>query len=328
MTEATYKSQIDAIGYKALERKLSLQEVAAYYFTWRAAAKQAYPDPKVPAIYHDFLAERETWTHFFPKDNFPGKDPLFDCLMSALCKEKVPDQYIKKEDDMAEWKISKLQETIQQKDLLIQSKDELLGDRAEALRASKELLAEKDKIIKIREGDIQEASRLINAREQAIAEKDETINNLEENLQQAQNTIAAHEETIEEKTQAVRNAKQPRKEVFIQIAKKDKHIENLKEQIERQKAHVARLEDNLRVKGIKNKALDKRWSDDISTLKAELAQKDHEIQALKYKLNKCGIGSPSQIPKTEGGSEVKDEGREDGEMLTPSIKVKTEPMDY
>ncbi|KAN0100008.1 hypothetical protein V8E51_013783 [Hyaloscypha variabilis] len=29
--------------------------------------------------------------------------------------------------------------------------------------------------------------------------------------------------------------------------------------------------------GIKNKALDKRWSDDVSALKAELAQKDHEI---------------------------------------------------
>jgi len=163
------------LGLRPIVRRLEadykcchqLQEVAAYYFTWRAAAKQAYPDPKVPAIYHDFLAERETWTHFcksilkakgledmelivqVPKDNFPGKDPLFDCLMSALCKEKVPDEYIKKEDDTAEWKISKLQEIIQQKDLLIQSKDELLEVRAEALRAGKELLAEKDKIIKV-----------------------------------------------------------------------------------------------------------------------------------------------------------------------------------
>ena len=64
-------------------------------------------------------------------------------------------------------------------------------------------------------------------------------------------TITAYEETIEEKTQAVKSAKKLRKEVFIQFAKKDKLIENLKEQIERQKAHIGRLEDNLRAKGIK-----------------------------------------------------------------------------
>jgi hypothetical protein len=64
-------------------------------------------------------------------------------------QEKDTDQYIKKEDDVAEWKISKLQEISQQKDLLVQSKDELLEVRAEALRVGKELLAEKDKIIKV-----------------------------------------------------------------------------------------------------------------------------------------------------------------------------------
>jgi hypothetical protein len=111
MKEATYKSQTDVIGYKALERKLSvsaspcpqsphprftldfvrslrpivrrleanykcchqLQEVADYYFNWYTAAKKAYPDPKVPAIYHDFLAERKTWTHFC-KSSYWQKD--------------------------------------------------------------------------------------------------------------------------------------------------------------------------------------------------------------------------------------------------------------
>jgi hypothetical protein len=40
-------------------------------------------------------------------------------------------------------------EIIQQKDLIIQSKDQLLKINEETLRASKALMADKDKIIKV-----------------------------------------------------------------------------------------------------------------------------------------------------------------------------------
>ncbi|KAE9372652.1 hypothetical protein N431DRAFT_439718 [Stipitochalara longipes BDJ] len=250
--------------------------------------------------------------------------------------EKDMERHIKVGGDAVDFKIAQLREIIQQKDLLIKSKDELLEVKEEALRASKELLAQKDKIIKIREGEIQDANTTINSREQTIAEKDEIIRNREENLQQAQITITAHERTIEQKTEAVKNAKQPRKEVYVQLTKKDKAIE-------RQKAHIERQEGALRVKGIKNKELEQRRVDEVATLKTKLAEKDDKIQALEKMLEKGRFASLSPIPKTEpreadpsrsyilkieAASNTRDDGSEDEEILSRSTNVKAEPMDY
>ena len=92
----------------------------------------------------------EKLTKEVPTDKFPGKNPLYDCLMSALDDlEKVTERHIKKEDDGVDFKVAQLQEVIQQKELLIKNKDELLGLRKEALLAAKDLLAQKDKIIRV-----------------------------------------------------------------------------------------------------------------------------------------------------------------------------------
>ena len=75
---------------------------------------------------------------------------MFDCFMSALEDlEKNSQPQIKAKDDEAHLKASQLQEIIRQKELLIQSKDQLLAVKDEALRGTKELLAQKDKIIKV-----------------------------------------------------------------------------------------------------------------------------------------------------------------------------------
>jgi hypothetical protein len=84
-------------------------------------------------------------------DQFPGIDPLYECLSKALDYiESEPERHIKAESDADDTKIAPLMEIIQQKDLIIQSKDELLKINEETLRASKALMADKDKIIKVR----------------------------------------------------------------------------------------------------------------------------------------------------------------------------------
>ena len=290
-----------------------------------------------------------------PTDEFHGKDPLLDCLMSALYDtEKDTEPRIKVEEDGhgQNIELAQLKEALQQKEFLAQSKNELLGVKEEALRTSKELLAQKDKIIEviysttefstrrislqftstnllqIREDDLQQASRLISARDQTVLEKDQIIRNHEASLQVAQLTIMTQEETIAEKSQAVKNAKQPRKEVYIQLAKKDKVIESHKEYIERQKQTIERLNENLRVKGIKNMELDKKWANKVAELKSVVQGKDFEIGVLKTKLERSKLESLSRTPKIEEGSEIEDAVSEEGEILSPRIKVKAEPMDY
>ena len=191
--------------------------------------------------------------------------------------------------------------------------------------------------LQFREDDIQHATILNSAREQIITEKDEIIRNREDDLQQAQLTITAHEQTIAQKSEAVKNAKQPRKELYIQLAKKDKVIESHKEYIERQKQTIERLNEALRVKGIKNKELDERWVNKVAELKNEILGKNFEIGALKTKLEICVSDRVARTPKMEetssffkmeGISNVKDEGSEDEELLSSRVKVKAEPMDY
>jgi hypothetical protein len=87
--EVQYDSQVRVIGAKASESKLDvssltvfylehsincghlilmlvsqLQEVSDYYYTRLRAAQEAFFHPRLPPIYHQFLAERETWKHY------------------------------------------------------------------------------------------------------------------------------------------------------------------------------------------------------------------------------------------------------------------------
>jgi len=187
----------------------------------------------------------------------------------------------------------------------------------------------------IRGDDLQHASNLISTREQTILKKDKIIRNHEASLQLAQLTITTHEETIAQKSEAVKNAKQPRKDLYIQLAKKDKVIESQKEHIDRQKQTIERLNENLRVSGIKNKESDKRWANKVAEKESWLEGKDFEIGVLKTRLERRQLESLARKPKMgaqKSDSSIsrtfKNEGREDGEILSPHFKVKAEPMDY
>jgi hypothetical protein len=152
-----------------------LQEVSDYYYTRLRAAQEAFSHPRLPPTYHQFLAERETWKHYckvtqqllehgadiafaLVEDEFPGKDPLYDCLVAALNHiEREPERHMKSEGDATQdtqieglkQLMRQLESLVLQKDSVIKSKDDLLKIKGESLVATRELMSEKDRIIQV-----------------------------------------------------------------------------------------------------------------------------------------------------------------------------------
>ena len=93
-------------------------------------------------------------------DDFPGKYPLHDTLLSAL-------KYLKKEGERhpnveadsehinhikkLESELKKLRATLEKKHLDIKSKEQLIKVKDETLEANKALIAEKERTIKVRD---------------------------------------------------------------------------------------------------------------------------------------------------------------------------------
>ncbi|KAH8758512.1 hypothetical protein F5882DRAFT_39595 [Hyaloscypha sp. PMI_1271] len=135
--EVQYDLQIHTIGQKAEELNLDLQEVSDYYYARYAEAQRSCSHPQVPPIYHQFLAERETWTYYF-EGEFPGKDPLYECFVAVLSQSETNHTR----------RIEQLEVALQQMDLIIHSKDDLLNIKKEILLANRALMSSKDDIIK------------------------------------------------------------------------------------------------------------------------------------------------------------------------------------
>jgi hypothetical protein len=73
------------------------------------------------------------------EEKFPGKDPLYDCFVAALSQSETNHTR----------RIEQLEVALQQADLIIQSKDDLLNIKEETLLANKALMSGKDDIIKV-----------------------------------------------------------------------------------------------------------------------------------------------------------------------------------
>jgi hypothetical protein len=91
-------------------------------------------------------------------DEFPGKDPLYDCLVAALNHiERERERYVKSEGEVNQdsqikslkERIRQLESLVLQKDFVIRSKDELLKIKGESLVANRELISEQDRIIQV-----------------------------------------------------------------------------------------------------------------------------------------------------------------------------------
>ena len=92
------------------------------------------------------------------EDEFPGKDPLYDCLVAALNHiERAPERHMKSEGDANQGsqikglkeRIRQLESLVLQKDFFIKSKNELLQIKDESLVANSELISEKDRVIQV-----------------------------------------------------------------------------------------------------------------------------------------------------------------------------------
>jgi hypothetical protein len=73
------------------------------------------------------------------EEEFPGKDPLYDCFVAALSQSEANHTR----------RIEQLEVTLQQTDLIIQIKDDLLKTKEETLLANRALMSGKDDIIKV-----------------------------------------------------------------------------------------------------------------------------------------------------------------------------------
>jgi hypothetical protein len=73
------------------------------------------------------------------EEEFPGKDPLYDCFVAALSQSETNHTR----------RIEQLEVAFQQTNLIIQIKDDLLNIKEETLLANKALMSGKDDIIKV-----------------------------------------------------------------------------------------------------------------------------------------------------------------------------------
>lgn len=73
------------------------------------------------------------------EEEFPGKDPLYDCFVAVLSQSETNHTR----------RIEQLEVTLQQTDLIIHSKDDLLKIKEETLLANRALMSGKDDIIKV-----------------------------------------------------------------------------------------------------------------------------------------------------------------------------------
>jgi hypothetical protein len=73
------------------------------------------------------------------EEEFPGKDPLYDCFVAALSQSETNHTR----------RIEQLEVALQRADLIIHSKDDLLSIKEETLLANKALMSGKDDIIKV-----------------------------------------------------------------------------------------------------------------------------------------------------------------------------------
>lgn len=240
--EVQYDSQIHAIGQKAQERNLDLQEVSDYYHTCHAAAQRSCSHPEVPPIYHQFLAERETWTYYF-EEEFPGKDPLYDCFVAALSQSETNHTR----------RIEQLEVALQRADLIIHSKDDLLSIKEETLLANKALMSGKDDIIKIRESEIRTEIGLVKAHENTIAwqnrdiqERNTTIKQLKKNLQELNHTgtprdVQKLQNTLENRTKEIKNTQNT-------IRKRNDAIKSLTARLQKYEASASNKQGRNKVK--------------------------------------------------------------------------------
>jgi hypothetical protein len=92
------------------------------------------------------------------EDEFPGKDPLYDCLVAALNHiEREPERHTKSEGNANQdsqikglkERIQQLESFVLQKDSVSKGKDELLRIQGESLIANRELMSEKVRIIQV-----------------------------------------------------------------------------------------------------------------------------------------------------------------------------------
>ncbi|PMD34314.1 hypothetical protein L207DRAFT_570928 [Hyaloscypha variabilis F] len=243
--EVQYDSQIVAIGKKAAKLNLNLQEVSDYYHTCHAAAKRSFSHPRVPQIYHQFIAERETWKHYF-EDEFPGKDPLYNCFVAALDYiEREPERHINSEGEAGlkstnhdlMGRIQQLEAAIQRKDLVTQSKDELLKIKEETLLADQALISGKDSIIKMRETELQREIDLVKSHENTIAWQSRDIRELRSKIAQLTKNIQDLDQKFNSKDSPhkLQNICDSRmkevKKVNVTIRKRENEIRELRERL-------------------------------------------------------------------------------------------------
>jgi hypothetical protein len=109
-------------------------------------------------VTHRLLEHRADIAFALVENEFPGKDPLYDCLVAALNHiEREPERHMKSEGDTNQdfqikglkERMRQLESLVLQKDSVIKSKDELLKIKGESLLANRELMSEKDRIIQV-----------------------------------------------------------------------------------------------------------------------------------------------------------------------------------
>jgi hypothetical protein len=285
-------------------------------------------------------------------DEFPGKDPLYDCFIAALDHiEREPERHPNREDEASQGsriealrgRMQQLESLALQKDFVIKSKDELLRIKEETLVAHKELMSEKGRVIQVwlacsswkpvlntdrfeaKENELKEARALIGS-SRNTQEKKKTVQNLkntitqkDQNIEKLQGTITQKNKTIEElkkkaSTPKIENTTQKNQSSLEQrdTLRKDDEIRTLENQLAHRDHVVRTLE-------FAYENLEKSSEERITALWDEVKNKDEKIEELQNARGRYLEDQKYQATSDNEGRKIKKEKKP---------KIKPEPMEY
>jgi hypothetical protein len=295
-------------------------------------------------------------------DEFPGKDPLYDCFIAALDHiEREPARHLNREDEASQGsriealrgRMQQLESLALQKDFVIKSKDELLRIKEETLVAHKELMSEKGRVVQVclscsswkpvlntdrfkaKENELKQARTLI-ANSKNTQEKKNTMQNLKNTMFPKDQNIERLQGTIDQKNRII-------EELQTAISRRNKTIQDLK--------NIATLNNQRSLEQRSNDTNVTLRKDEIRTLENQLAHRDHVVRTLEFAYENLEKSSEERITALWDEIKNKDEkivelqnarGRylEDRKYQTTSDnegrkikkekkpKIKPEPMEY